>query len=107
MNTCDMPRETVDRHCRECGWYMGPEMVCTRCAKAKKAEEVRQAQYADKRCCECRASEHEDFDPVVGLCTVKDPDTKKIVQRGYICESHVQIRVGDGYDVYLNGRRID
>jgi len=106
MNTCDMPRETKDKHCFDCGYWKGDEINCPRCAKAKAAELKRQERFIGKRCCECRASEHEDFDPIVGLCVVRDPETGKVAQRGYICEAHVEIRTADGYDVYLNGRKL-
>jgi hypothetical protein len=58
------------------------------------------------RCSECRAGEHDDYDVIVGLCVVKDPDTGKVVLRAYLCASHVEMRVGDGYEVYKDGRRI-
>ena len=58
------------------------------------------------KCCECRAGEHEDYDEIVGLCVVKDPENGKVVQRGYLCAGHVEIRTQDGYDVYMDHRKI-
>jgi hypothetical protein len=105
-----LPRETKDMFCRDCNKQLNDAtMKCDYCARAKKAAETKDKtlRFEGKRCCECRASEHEDFDPLVGLCIVKDPDTNKIVQRGYLCEGHVEIRTTDGYDVYFNGKKVE
>lgn len=59
------------------------------------------------RCSECRDGEHEDYAEIVGLVVVKDPDTKKIVLRAFLCRDHVAARLSDGYEVYQDGRRIE
>lgn len=59
------------------------------------------------KCYECRVSEHGDFDPIVGLCSIKDPDSGKIILRAYLCEAHVGMRMDDGYLVYLKGRKLE
>lgn len=61
-----------------------------------------------KRCCECRNSEHEDFSDLIAKTpvVVKDPETNRIVQRGYICTCHADIRRDDGYRLFVNGREI-
>jgi hypothetical protein len=58
-----------------------------------------------KRCCECRNGEHDDYGPVVGLCVVRDPETNRIVQRGYLCAEHVESRLNDGYNVHVPDAR--
>jgi hypothetical protein len=102
-----LPRETKDMFCRECNKYLHTDGTCHYCANAKRVAEARAAALVGKRCCECRSSEHPDYDDLLGLCIVKDPDTNKIVQRGYLCLGHVEIRTMDGYDVYFNGKKIE
>ena len=52
-----------------------------------------------RQCCECRKGEHDNYDDDVELCIVRDPDTKKIVLRGYICRGHDMMFREDGYIV--------
>jgi len=50
-----------------------------------------------RRCCECRNGEHENYDNDVKMTVVRDPDTKKLVKRGYICETHVMMYLEEGF----------
>jgi len=60
------------------------------------------------RCCECRAGEHGDFSDVrEEIITVRDIDTNRIVQRGRLCEDHIDMRLTDGFALYAHGRRIE
>jgi hypothetical protein len=102
MNDTVRSRDTVDMWCKECSKLLHQDGTCHPCRRAKAQAEA----MKEKRCCECRASEHENYDDVVGLCVVKDPETGKIIQRGYLCAGHVEIRTMDGYDVYLNHLKI-
>ena len=54
------------------------------------------------RCCECRNGEHENYDNDIFLVTVRDPDSKRIVLRGYLCGEHRGARLDDGYEVLDN-----
>lgn len=102
MNATTEPRGMTDLWCRECNKLLHQDRTCHPCLRAKAKAEV----MKEKRCCECRAGEHPNYDDVVGLCVVKDPENGKAVQRGYLCAGHVEIRTMDGYDVYLNHRKI-
>lgn len=51
------------------------------------------------KCCECRKGEHEDYDNHVSLCMVRDPESGKLILRGYICGEHFSAFRDDGYDV--------
>ena len=57
----------------------------------------------ERQCCECRDGEHENLAEKVALFLVRDPDTKKIVRRGYLCEEHVTTNLEDGYEVLSQG----
>lgn len=52
-----------------------------------------------RRCAECRDGDHENYDDDVQLTLVRDPDTKKIVLRAYLCGDHRAARRYDGYMV--------
>jgi hypothetical protein len=52
-----------------------------------------------KRCFECRLGEHDNYDDDVRLVVVRDPETKKIVRRGYLCGDHRDCWRTDGYEV--------
>jgi len=54
-----------------------------------------------KQCFECRDGEHDNYDDNVELVTIKDPDTKKIVKRGYLCGEHQTMYLDDGYELFL------
>ncbi len=50
-------------------------------------------------CCECRNGEHPNYDENIELVYVKDPDTSKLVKRGWMCAEHRQAYLDDGYTV--------
>lgn len=54
-----------------------------------------------KRCADCRDGEHPNYDDDVRLVVVRDPDTKKLVKRSYMCELHRTQYMDDGYEVIL------
>ena len=43
-----------------------------------------------RQCEECRFGEHDNLSDDVQFVTVKDPDTGKVLQRGYLCADHVR-----------------
>lgn len=51
------------------------------------------------RCADCRDGEHENYDENVRLVCVRDPDTKRVVKRAYMCDNHRQMYRNDGYSV--------
>lgn len=53
-----------------------------------------------QQCCDCRNGEHNNYDDNIKLVVVKDPDTNKIVRRGYMCEHHRIAYSDDGYILY-------
>jgi hypothetical protein len=51
-----------------------------------------------RRCCECRAGEHANYDDDVRFVTVRDPDERnRFVLRGYVCGEHRVAFTDDGY----------
>lgn len=52
-----------------------------------------------KRCADCRDGEHENYDNDVCLVYVRDPDTKKMVKRSYMCFEHRGQYRDDGFEV--------
>lgn len=52
-----------------------------------------------KRCVECRAGCHDNYDDNVLLCKIVDPDTRKMYKRGYLCSEHRTAFADDGYEV--------
>ena len=52
-----------------------------------------------KQCCECRDGEHENLTDDVKLVTVRDPDTKKLVKRGYLCSDHIECYLLEGCEI--------
>lgn len=54
---------------------------------------------AHGRCHDCDSGEHESYDDNVQLVIVRDPDSKRIVKRAYLCQEHRAMYQGDGYDV--------
>lgn len=57
----------------------------------------------EKRCADCRDGEHPNYDDNVDMVTVKDPESKKIIKRSYMCNEHVFMYLDDGYEVKLVG----
>jgi hypothetical protein len=53
-----------------------------------------------RRCCECRDGEHDNFTDDVRLYVVRDPEERRIVKRGYLCSEHVQSKLLDGYELH-------
>ena len=52
-----------------------------------------------KVCADCRDGEHDNIDDNVMLVFVRDPDTKKMVRRCYMCGEHRLMYRMDGYEV--------
>jgi hypothetical protein len=50
-----------------------------------------------KRCCECWDGEIENYDVDGKIHIIKNPDTGKIVRKGYICSDHLEMLADDGY----------
>jgi hypothetical protein len=55
-----------------------------------------------RQCADCRNGEHENYDDNIVLTIVRDPDTKKIIRRAYMCSQHRILWNDDGYEVLLN-----
>lgn len=51
------------------------------------------------QCCDCRDGEHENYDEKLELCYVKNPETGKMVKRGWLCQEHREMYRSDGYIV--------
>ena len=52
-----------------------------------------------RNCCECQKGEHPNYDEEVRLLMVREPDTGRLVLRGYICGEHAEAFAQDGYTV--------
>ena len=52
-----------------------------------------------KRCADCRNGEHENYDENIRLVTLRNPDTKKLFKRAYLCKEHRDMYAGDGFEV--------
>ncbi len=50
-----------------------------------------------KRCADCRDGEHDNYDDNVVLAVVRDPESRKIVKRAYMCKTHQEVYEDDGY----------
>ena len=55
------------------------------------------------RCAECRDGEHENYDDDVRLCVLRDPETRKIVKRAYLCSEHRVANDDDGFEIHEAG----
>ena len=51
------------------------------------------------KCAECRNGEVEYSAPDVKLVLVRDPDTKKLQKREYVCADHLDVLITDGWQV--------
>lgn len=60
-----------------------------------------------RRCCECWAGEHPNYDDDVRFSDVRDRDSGQLRVRGYLCEEHRRMFIDDGYVVKTKptGRR--
>lgn len=62
----------------------------------------------EKQCADCRDGEHENLSGDIQLVTVRDPETKRIVKRSYMCDEHVDCYLGDGYALYFpDGEKVE
>lgn len=52
------------------------------------------------QCSDCRDGEHQDLTDT-RLCVVVDPDTHRVIFRGYLCDDHVAVRLDDGFEVHV------
>jgi len=52
-----------------------------------------------KQCAECRDGEHDNLTDDVRLVVIRDPDTKKLVKRAYLCSDHLECYAMDGYEI--------
>lgn len=50
-------------------------------------------------CAECRNGEIRYSGPDVKLVLVRDPDTKKLYRREYVCSDHLDVLLVDGWEV--------
>ena len=50
-------------------------------------------------CCECKKGEHESYTDGVAMYTVRDPGSKRLRLRGYLCEEHVRAFLDDGFEL--------
>jgi hypothetical protein len=50
-------------------------------------------------CADCRAGEHINYDDDLQLVYVRDPDTKHIIKRAWLCREHRTMYELDGYEV--------
>jgi hypothetical protein len=53
----------------------------------------------NKQCADCRDGDHENYDDDVVLVFVRDPETKKLHKRSYMCHEHRCAYRDDGYEV--------
>ena len=58
-------------------------------------------------CCDCRDGEHENIDDDVQLVIIRDPETNKMLKRGYVCREHRRMYDLDGYEIkyYLQKKK--
>lgn len=54
-----------------------------------------------KQCCDCRDGEHDNYDNNVKMIVVRDPETKNLIKRGYVCDEHEQMYCDDGYEIII------
>ena len=52
-----------------------------------------------KQCFECRNGEHDNLDDDVRMTTILDPDTGRLVGRGYLCGEHTVAKLDDGFNI--------
>jgi hypothetical protein len=52
-----------------------------------------------KQCASCRDGEHDNYDEDIHLVYIRDPSTKKIIKRAYLCGEHREAYLNDGYEV--------
>ncbi len=52
-----------------------------------------------RQCCDCRDGEHDNLDDDVLLVTFRDPESNRIVKRGYLCGEHRTMYLDDGYEI--------
>lgn len=52
-----------------------------------------------RRCFECVAGEHEDYDDDLRKTTVRDPETQKVIAVGFLCNEHREMFAEDGYSL--------
>ena len=57
-----------------------------------------------KCCSSCKQSEIENDDTDGKVYIVHDPDTGKIIIRGYLCKDHLQMYDSDGYMIKGRGK---
>ena len=57
-----------------------------------------------KYCADCRDGDHDNYDDKVFITVVREPDTKKIVKRSYMCQDHRIAYRDDGYLVSVVNR---
>ena len=60
-----------------------------------------------RRCFECKAGEHENYDDDIVLTIIKDPINKKIFKKGYMCHEHRMMYLDDGFIVIEKGKKND
>ena len=52
-------------------------------------------------CRDCANGGHNNYDEDVKLVYVRDPDTKRMIRRCYMCSDHRLMYEQDGYDVHI------
>ena len=52
-----------------------------------------------KPCSSCKQGEVVDEDTDGKIYTVRDPDTGRIILRGYLCSDHIAMYLDDGYQL--------
>jgi hypothetical protein len=62
-----------------------------------KAYEKELKQTGQRWCCECRAGDHDNYSDGTFLYLIRDPETKQIYRRGYICTHHIEMFNADGF----------
>lgn len=50
-------------------------------------------------CTACRDGEHDNYDDNVMFVKVINPDTNLIIQTAYLCESHRECYLDDGFEI--------
>ena len=52
-----------------------------------------------KQCADCRDGEHKNYDDDIKLTILRDPNTKKLTKRAYMCKVHREMYADDGYEI--------
>lgn len=64
-------------------------------------EETMENKSKRKECADCRDCENPNYDDDIRLTVVRDPETRKIRKRAYMCDQHREMYAQDGYTIHI------